>query len=82
MPDLKMILDAHDEDPSTKLKVTNSSWSTVFAQIAAAQQQHRKKKGISVNADSVDVISECLTMIPEELGLGVLKGGLSLILEV
>lgn len=77
-----MIIDAHDEDPSTQLKVTDSSWSTVFAQIAAAKQKHQKKKGISVNADSVDVISECLNLIPEELGLGVLKSGLSLILDV
>ena len=64
------------------MKVTDSSWSTVFAQIAAAKQQHQEKRGINVDTDSVDIISGCLNMIPEELGLGVLKGGLSLILDV
>ncbi|KAL2682348.1 hypothetical protein Neosp_006798 [[Neocosmospora] mangrovei] len=81
--DLKQILDAHDKDPATELKVSGSSWDTVFDQMADAKRRHENKTDYNSKAeDGIDVMSSYINIVPDEFGLGVLKGGLALIFNV
>ncbi|KAI8718138.1 hypothetical protein NCS52_00891800 [Fusarium sp. LHS14.1] len=78
--DLKQILDAHDKDPATELKVSGSSWDTVFDQMADAKRRHENKTDYNSKAeDGIDVMSSYINIVLDEFGLGVLKGGLALI---
>ncbi|KAI8668518.1 hypothetical protein NCS55_00878000 [Fusarium keratoplasticum] len=78
--DLKQILDAHDKDPATELKVSGSSWDTVFDQMADAKRHHEGKTDYSSKAEvGINLMSSYINIIPDEYGLGVLKGGLALI---
>lgn len=81
--DLKQILDAHDKDPATELKVSGSSWDTVFDQMADAKRHHEGKTDYSSKAEvGINLMSSYINIIPDEYGLGVLKGGLALIFSV
>ncbi|KAM6524476.1 hypothetical protein FALCPG4_010088 [Fusarium falciforme] len=78
--DLKQILDAHDKDPATELKVSYSSWDTVFEQMADAKRRHEDKTDYNSKAEvAINLMSSYINIIPDEYGLGVLKGGLALI---
>ncbi|WAO91210.1 Hypothetical protein NCS54_00866800 [Fusarium falciforme] len=75
-----VILDAHDKDPATELKVSYSSWDTVFEQIADAKRRHEDKTDYNSKAEvAINLMSSYINIIPDEYGLGVLKGGLALI---
>ncbi|KAF6834283.1 hypothetical protein CMUS01_06214, partial [Colletotrichum musicola] len=78
--DLEQIIKAHDDDQTTKTKVEHVSWDLLFDQMAAAKKAHEEKSGLtSKAAPGADLLSDYINLIPDEFGLGILKGGLSLI---
>ncbi|KAF4450954.1 hypothetical protein F53441_6015 [Fusarium austroafricanum] len=80
--DLERILDAHDCD-ATDFKVSDSSWNTVFNQIADAKRRHEQKSDNNSKAEvGLELASSYIDLVPDEYGLGVLKGGLALIFNV
>lgn len=74
---------AHDDDQTTKTKVEHVSWDLLFDQMAAAKKAHEEKSGLASKAAlGADMLSDYINLIPDEFGLGILKGGLSLIFGV
>lgn len=81
--DLERIIEAHDNDETTEVKVEHVTWDLLFEQMAAAKEEHDKKSGVtSKMAVGANMMSDYINLIPDEFGLGILKGGLSLIFGV
>ncbi|KAF5501637.1 hypothetical protein CGCS363_v006726 [Colletotrichum siamense] len=80
--DLGKIIDAHDNEADTALKVGSSSWDLVFEQMAAAKTRNEERSdlGSKVTAGG-DVISAYINLLPDDYGIGILKGGLALIFD-
>lgn len=78
------MLHSHDEDAGPdEPKFFNCSWATVFNQIVAA------KEGRSAQGDTsaakllgIEIVSQYVDLIPQDHGLGVIKGTLGLIFAV
>ncbi|KAF6837853.1 hypothetical protein CPLU01_02739 [Colletotrichum plurivorum] len=65
---------------TTETKVEHVSWDLLFDQMAAAKKAHEEKSGLASKAAlGADMLSDYINLIPDEFGLGILKGGLSLI---
>ncbi|KAF6818910.1 hypothetical protein CSOJ01_01567 [Colletotrichum sojae] len=78
--DLEQIIKAHDGDQTTETKVEHVSWDLLFDQMAAAKKAHEEKSDLASKAAlGADMLSDYINLIPDEFGLGILKGGLSLI---
>ncbi|KAI1110448.1 hypothetical protein F5Y14DRAFT_361112 [Nemania sp. NC0429] len=80
--DLQKILIAHDEDNQTRLKAASCSWDTVLEEMAEAVRLKSSQTdfGPAVPAGA-QIASEIINVLPDEFGLGVIKGGLALIFE-
>ncbi|RYP67688.1 hypothetical protein DL771_007095 [Monosporascus sp. 5C6A] len=81
LEDLEKIINAHDKDAETELKVANTSWTTVFNQIIEAKRRNDERIDNGFKTDGADIMLAYIDMIPEELGLGILKGGLAIIFD-
>ncbi|TDZ36330.1 hypothetical protein C8035_v001693 [Colletotrichum spinosum] len=80
--DLETIIEAHDNDPETEIRLSKTSWDTVLTQMADAKRVREGKTHVSSKlAKGSDVLSSFINLIPEESGMGVLKGGLALIFD-
>ncbi|KAF9874034.1 hypothetical protein CkaCkLH20_08406 [Colletotrichum karsti] len=80
--DLIMIIKAHDGDPKTNVKIEDTPWSSVFEQMTVAKERSEKKTGMSSKAvDGADLMSAYINLVPDDFGIGILKGGLALILD-
>ncbi|RYP25248.1 hypothetical protein DL765_000129 [Monosporascus sp. GIB2] len=77
--DLEKIINAHDRDPETELKVANTSWNTVFNQMNEANWRNDERTDNGSMTDGADITLAVIDMMPDEFGLGVLKGGLTII---
>ncbi|KAK1847026.1 hypothetical protein CCHR01_10363 [Colletotrichum chrysophilum] len=80
--DLEKIIEAHDREPNTILEVRDSSWDLVFEQMAAAKARNEEKSGLrSKISTGNDVLSAYISLLPDDYGIGILKGGLALIFD-
>ncbi|KAF5499550.1 hypothetical protein CGCF413_v006914 [Colletotrichum fructicola] len=80
--DLGKIIDAHDNEADAAFKAGSSSWDLVFEQMAAAKTRNEERSdlGSKVTAGG-DVISAYINLLPDDYGIGILKGGLALIFD-
>ncbi|KAI0536229.1 hypothetical protein GGR58DRAFT_476043 [Xylaria digitata] len=80
--DLKRIVIAHDNESLLELQAQNCSWDKVFGLMSEAIKSHKPKiyNNPTIAAGS-DLASSYIGLIPEEYGLGLLKGGLAIIFE-
>jgi len=59
------------------------SWATVFEQLAQATEERSSQRDLSgATLLGIDLTTRYVELIPEEYGLGVIKGTLGLIFEV
>ncbi|KAK2741994.1 hypothetical protein CKAH01_01421 [Colletotrichum kahawae] len=80
--DLGKIIEAHDKEADAALKVGGSSWDLVFEQMAAAKTRNEERSGFgSKIAAGGDVMSAYINILPDDYGIGILKGGLALIFD-
>ncbi|KAL7809077.1 hypothetical protein V8C26DRAFT_412376 [Trichoderma gracile] len=84
LEDLEKLLNAHDE-ASTGPKFRECKWATVFDVMFQARTKY-EGDGHATRRDAVffglNLASEAVELIPEDWGLGVLRGGLALLLKV
>ncbi|KAF4628423.1 hypothetical protein G7Y89_g9722 [Cudoniella acicularis] len=80
---LEKILATHDFDaPQGEPKFYNCPWETVFDQLSQAKGEYDSQMHLGRAAmGGIDLISSGIDLIPEEYGLGVIKGVLGLIFE-
>lgn len=81
---LEQVLHSHDESTGPgEPKFSNCSWATVFNKIAAVKEEHSAQGDMSqAKLLGMDLMTRYIDVIPEEYGLGVIKGALGLIFEV
>ncbi|KAJ8132045.1 hypothetical protein O1611_g1582 [Lasiodiplodia mahajangana] len=80
--DLEQLIAAHDNGSKPEMQVQTCSWERVFDLMSEARAIH--KPGIYSNpviSIGGDLASRYVDLIPDEYGLGMLKGGLALIFE-
>jgi hypothetical protein len=72
-------IDAGADDP----KFSNCLWETVFDQLAQAKGEYFSRSHLGNAAlGGIDLTIKVIDIIPEDYGLGVIKGVLGLIFEV
>ncbi|PTB63011.1 hypothetical protein BBK36DRAFT_1171816 [Trichoderma citrinoviride] len=84
LEDLEKLLNAHDE-ASTGPKYRECKWATVFDAMFQARTKY-EGDGHAARRDAalfgLNLASEVVEAIPEDWGLGVLRGGMALLLKV
>ncbi|KAI1130636.1 hypothetical protein F5Y10DRAFT_235265 [Nemania abortiva] len=80
--DLEHLIAAHDEESKPEMQVYSCSWEKVFDLMSEASATHKpsiySNPALSIGGD---LASRYIDLIPDEYGLGMLKGGLALIFE-
>ena len=77
-------MDTHDSNAGTDdPKFYNCLWETVFDQLNQAKGEYSSQYHLGNTAlGRIDLTTKIIDIIPEEYGLGVIKGVLGLIFEV
>ncbi|TGJ79539.1 hypothetical protein E0Z10_g9221 [Xylaria hypoxylon] len=80
--DLEHIVTAHDNESPPELQAHSCSWDRVFSLMSEASETHKPKiYSNPMLAAGGDLASSYIDLIPDEYGLGLLKGGLAIIFE-
>ncbi|KAK5653752.1 hypothetical protein OQA88_7908 [Cercophora sp. LCS_1] len=79
---LEDVLAAHDDNAGAdETTFSTCSWATVFKQMAEARDAHANQGLSNSKLAGIEVTTQYVDLIPDEYGLGVIKGTLGLIFE-